>query len=297
MKKFLDALITTILRSIAAIANLLNPKARQSLGKLIGRILKQLSSRRYNITKDNIKKALQVDDSRADAIALGAYRNLGITLVELTVLDKLSLEELHNYVKYENIELIHEAYNEGNGVILLSGHYGNWEYLAYTAGLFTQLPLTVVVKPQSNKFADKYLNRTRTSGGNKTVSMYNAARTIVKELNQGNIIALLTDQSASRNNDVTTEFFARKVPTYAAPSALSIKFNAPIIVGFANRMSDGSYYVKLSRIDPYEYQNDSDGVEKLTQYHVDILENEIRKHPELWAWQHRRWKHSPENND
>lgn len=295
-KKISDFLITVLLRFLAVISLILNRKSRLKFGNIIGDFLRIASKKRYNITLNNISTALNIGYVESKQIADAAYRNLGITLTELLVLDKLSQEEIREYVKYTNFELIEEAYKEGNGIILLSGHFGNWELLAYTAGQFANLPITVIIKPQSNKFADKYLNRTRVSGGNKIVSMYKAARTIVTELKSGNIIAMLADQNAGRNNDVFAEYFGRYAATYSAPAALSLKFNSPIIIGFAVRDNDGIYNVELKRINPNEFTNDEEGIKAMTQKHVSILEGEVRKHPHLWAWQHRRWKHSPESN-
>jgi KDO2-lipid IV(A) lauroyltransferase len=294
MKKITDILITYILMLLAIISRILNIKQRVKFGILIGDFLRILSKKRERITYNNIKNSLDRSDHETKHITIEAYRNLGITLAELLVLSKLNEKQLQEYVKYENIDLIEKTAEEGKGVILLSGHFGNWEYLAYTAGLFTKLPLTVIVKPQSNKFADKYLNRTRISGGNEIVSMHKAARKIVKELTSGNIIALLADQSTSGKNDVLVDFFRRQTPTYSAPASLSLKFGSPIIIGFANRQKDGTYLVKLEKIDPKNYTNDEKGIIKLTQAHVKLLENAIKERPELWSWQHRRWKHSPD---
>ncbi len=55
--------------------------------------------------------------------------------------------EISNYIKYDNIELIDELLKKGKGLLLLSGHYGNWEYLAFSAETLTGYTLNIVVKP------------------------------------------------------------------------------------------------------------------------------------------------------
>jgi KDO2-lipid IV(A) lauroyltransferase len=294
MKKIFDYIITFLLRFLSIISRNLNKENRTKFGELIGNSLRLLSKKRYNITFQNISNNLDIDETTAIDITKRSYQNLGITLAELLTLEKIKDSDIRNYITYRNLDLITEAHNEGNGVILLSGHFGNWEYLAYTAGEFTKLPVTVIVKPQSNKIADKYLNKARTSGNNKIVSMHKAARTIVKELSNGNIIALLADQSTTGKTDVMVDFFGRQTPTYAAPASLSLKFNSPIIIGFAIRDKEGIYNVNLERIDPQKFKNEKDPVKALTQEHVKYLEKAIRSNPHLWSWQHRRWKHSPD---
>ncbi len=200
-----------------------------------------------------------------ESIAYDSYRNLGITMFELMAIPSMSADELKRKIVYENIDLIAEKQKSGNGVILLSGHYGNWELLAYTAGYFTGVPVTIIVKPQRNKTADEILNSYRTSHNNKVVSMYNAARTIVSELRKGNMIALLADQSATKDKDLFVDFFGRPAATYESPAAMALRLNAPIVMGFAVRQKDGTYTVRLREIPFDDIKDREDAVSILTR--------------------------------
>ena len=97
------------------------------------------------------------------------------------------------------MDLLTDTFAKGKGMLLLSGHFGNWEYLAYSAGLFTGIPVTIIIQPQKNKYADAIMNSYRTKSGNSVISMYSAARTIVKVLGSGGALALLADQSATED--------------------------------------------------------------------------------------------------
>ncbi len=214
-------------------------------------------------------------------------------MFELMAIPSMTENELKNKIVYENIDLIEEKRKLGKGVILLSGHYGNWELLAYTAGYFTDIPVTIIVKPQRNKTADKILNSYRTHHNNKIVSMYRAARPIVSELRKGNMIALLADQSATKDKDVFVDFFGRPAATYESPASMALRLDAPIVIGFSERQEDGTYRVQLREILYDDIKDSEDAIKILTERHVKALEQQIRKRPELWAWQHKRWKHTP----
>jgi KDO2-lipid IV(A) lauroyltransferase len=123
--------------------------------------------------------------------------------------------------------------------------------------------------------------------------MYNAARTIVSELRKGNMIALLADQSATKDKDLFVDFFGRPAATYESPAAMALRLNAPIVMGFAVRQKDGTYTVRLREIPFDDIKDREDAVSILTERHVKELENQIRLVPGLWAWQHKRWKHTP----
>ncbi len=294
MNRIIDYIVSSILYILCFISQHITDHFRINLGRLIGDILRVISQKRYGITLDNIAKSFP-DKSISDCknIAAKSYQNLGITMMELMAIPKMSEDYLKQKVVYENIELINELGKKGNGVILLSGHYGNWELLAYTAGYFTGIPVTIIVKPQRNKIADSTLNTYRTYHNNKVVSMYKAARPIVSELRKGNMVALLADQSATKDKDIFVDFFGRPAATYESPAAMALRLNAPIVIGFSERQSDGKYRVKLQEIPHEDLKDREDAVQILTERHVKVLENQIRKIPELWAWQHKRWKHKP----
>lgn len=292
----MNRIITFFLLTLGKISSFLSMGARTRLGCLTGGALRLLSSSRKRVTLENIEKAFpeKSPDWHYD-IMTQSYNNLGITLIELLAFPSMKESDFRKYVEYSNIELIEEIYSRGKGVVLLSGHFGNWEMLAYTAGLFTRLPVLIVVKPQKNDSADSILNKYRTQGGNRIISMFSAARGLIKALRDREMVALLADQSASPDTDIFVDFFGRKALTYKAPAELALRFGTPIVMGVSVRNSDGAYTVELKEIKYDDLNNDKEGIYELTRRHVKELENEIRKNPGLWSWQHKRWKHLPSN--
>ncbi|MCO5252084.1 MAG: lysophospholipid acyltransferase family protein [Candidatus Kapabacteria bacterium] len=291
----IDYLILLIVMCLGFISRFLTIKSRGKFGQFVGRFL-MISRRRKKITFDNIKTAFpEYTEERIQEILVGSYHNLGITMMELLAFPYLKIEGLRQYMKYENEDLFRQIHSCGKGMILLSGHYGNWEMLACTAGAFSKIPITIVVKPQRNKFIDHYLNQYRTMYGNSVVPMSKAAKSMIKAIKNNEAIALLVDQSADASKDIFVEFFGRKAVTYEAPASLALRLNVPIIIGFAVRTSDFTYNVELIELKHDDLSNDSIGIAELTKRHVAILENMIRKHPHLWAWQHNRWKHKVPN--
>ncbi len=286
--------ITLLLKALGTISQGLSIKGRTAFGKKIGILLKKASRKRYTITLNNIAAAFPEKNAEWHRdIAFKSYQNLGITLVELLAFPRLSDQDIADYIQCEGIGLVKELHAQGRGLILLSGHFGNWEMLAYSVGLFSELPVSIIVKTQQNMYADRLLNQYRTQRGNQVIPMHNAARSIIQKLRSGDAIALLADQSATGDKDIFIDFFGRPAATYEAPAALALRFKTPIVMGFAERRPDGTYYTKLSEIPHDDLENTQEGIRELTRRHVQMLENAIRKRPELWSWQHRRWKHQP----
>jgi len=287
---FTDRISVTLLRILSRYARAAKPQAVRKLGRRLGALMK-LDRRRLGITRSNVEHALPtVSEGERERIVHGAYENLGITLAELLAAPSLTPQQLMQHMSIPGIEQVRDRKERGEATILLSGHYGNWEYLAMAAGVAIGGPVTIVVHPQKNVAADRELNAIRTQFGNVVVSMHDAARTLVRALTTGGTVAFLVDQHAHAERDPWIEFFGRSAPTYEAPAALALRFNVPIYYAFAERMRDGSYVAPLKQLPMDDLDSSKESVIELTRRHVAALEDAVRQHPDMWSWQHRRWR-------
>jgi KDO2-lipid IV(A) lauroyltransferase len=243
---------------------------------------------------DNIRQAFPEHSAEWHKhLQRACYDNLALTLLEVMMFPHLTPSETRSMVEFRNLHLIEDEYQHKRGIVLLSGHFGNWELVAFALPLVVDLPISVVITEQTNKYLNDLLRWYRTRTGNTLIRMDNAARHIISTLKRGEAIAMLADQAATPETDVFVPFFGRLACTYEAPAVLSLRYNAPLIVGFAERMSNGRYVVELQKIPHEDLRADQDGIYHLTCRHVAALERMIRKRPELWSWQHKRWKHTP----
>ncbi len=130
--------------------------------------------------------------------------------------------------------------------------------------------------------------------GLKIISMDMSVREILRTLQQGGIIALAADQSATKES-VSAKFFGREVPTFQGPAIFCLKTGAPIILGGAVRQNDGNYTMRLVQVPSDDLMSASEeNVLELTQRQVQMTEELIRQYPEQWMWMHKRWKHVPD---
>jgi len=292
MNNLINYLLSIFLRLLGVFSGIISIQSRQKLGAVLGYILQKASVKRYTITLTNLQSAFpEKKEKWHRKIAKDSYRNLGIVLAEILAFPHLNNSKIEKLIKFKNIELLQNVSAQNKGVLLLSGHYGNWELLAYSAGLLSNIPINVVVIQQHNHYADEHITRFRTRYNNSVIPTANAARTIVKKLHNKEAVALLADQAADGTKDIFVDFFNRPAATYEAPATLALKFGVPIIVGFAKRMSNGVYLVELQEINHNDLEYSKAGIVELTKRHVKALETAICEQPELWAWQHNRWKY------
>jgi KDO2-lipid IV(A) lauroyltransferase len=247
---------------------------------------------RKDITLSNLKKAFP-DYSRPKVkrIAFGSYRSFLIALIEILHLPAMTRDAMRNAVLCPNASLIREKYSDNKGVILLSAHFGNWEYEAASTSLQAGLPYYVVVKPQRNPFVTNWLNNMRIKWDNKVVSLGISIRDIYKNLKEKNLVAMVADQRGPYEG-IRVNFFGIKTAVYSGPAVLAIKTNAPIIYGIPVRQSDYSYKTILEEISTENLpENEEEKIIEISQRHTSYLEKFIRQYPEQWLWMHKRWKY------
>ena len=295
MKKIIKIISICILKLFQIISIIFPDKIRIIFGKIIGKTLFFCWKSRRNIAIENLTFSFpEKNKKEIKSIAKSSFESIAITFLEFFAFNSFSKSKLKKMIDFdEGLHFINNAKKDNQGMLFVSGHFGNWELIAYSVGVFTSLPITIIVKPQANEIIDEKLNKIRTSQGNKIVSMYNAARTIITEIKTGNVIALLVDQAATKKFDVFVDFFGRPASTFKVVAELALRYRIPLIMGFAIRQPNGKYKAEVTQIDYSDLNFNQENVLELTKRHTKHLENIIQQYPEQWAWMHRRWKHTP----
>lgn len=284
--------ILILLRCTGYISAVLSISMLQKAGILLGKILMLLSSKRVAITLDNIEKAFPEKDSNShQKILKGSYANLGIVLLEIASMYFLSNEQVAKRMTFKNISLIHDILKRGKGIVIISGHLTNWEFLAFTAGIHANLSFLLVAKSQKNPYIDSAITALRRRGGNTTVGMEQAARPLIQALQHNQPVALLIDQAADPQKDVRIPLFGRDAVVFEAPAALALRFHTPLVFAVPVRNPDGTYTVTLTEIKTDDLTSSKDDILELTKRHTAFLEQAIKEYPEQWTWQHNRWKY------
>lgn len=247
---------------------------------------------RKKVVLNNLKTAFPNNDFKTNyQLAYKIYLSFAISLVEILYLPYLKKHTLIETVECSNQELIIEKYKEGNGVILLSSHFGNWEYLAISVAVQINLPFSVIVKPLRNSLVFEWMNKARTKFGNEVVPLGISIRKTYQTLKEKKIVAMVADQRGPREG-VKVDFFGRKASVYTGPAVLAIKTGAPMICGIAIRGKDYRYKVHLVEISNDNLpENEEEKILELSQRYTSYLESVIREYPEQWLWMHNRWKY------
>ena len=247
---------------------------------------------RKNTVLENLKNAFpEYDSKKIKKVAFGSYKSFAIALTEILCLPKMNDSDIKRQVEYEDMNLIREKYEENKGVILLSAHFGNWEYIALSAAVQLDIPFTVIVKSQRNPYVTNWMNNVRTKWNNKIVSLGISIRQVYETLKDKQVIAMVADQRGPVES-VKVNFFGRSVSVHTGPAILALKTGAPILYGIAVRQDDYVYKAKIVEISTKDLSGSlEEKIREVSQRHMSHLEAYIRRFPDQWLWMHKRWKH------
>ena len=213
------------------------------------------------------------------------YTHLGYSTAEMYFTRP---EVLYPHIHTQGMEHLQDAYAMGKGVILSTGHIGNWEI----AGQFLsqKFPISVIYKDMRNKKLGNYTNNLRTKGTMKLIRMKQAPRYVLKYLKQQYIVCILIDQNAGKRG-YKIDVLGHPASAFVGAAKFAIKTGAPIVPVYPIRNEDGSFTLFIEpMIDSTAYTNSTEDVVALTQMLSHNLDACIRRYPEQWFWVHRRWR-------
>lgn len=247
---------------------------------------------RKKVAISNLQNAFPEEKiSAIKKLAFKTYKSFALTLVEIMYLPYIKKQKLINAVECANPELIVKKYNEGKGVILLSSHFGNWEFIAISVAMQIGIPFSVIVKPLRNPFVYEWMNKARTKFGNEIVPLGISIRHTYQTLKEKKIVAMVADQRGPREG-VRVNFYGRLVSVYTGPAVLALKTGSPIICGIPVRQQNYRYHTILVEIPLDDLpENDEEKIVEISQRYISYLEKIIRENPEQWLWMHNMWKY------
>ncbi len=246
---------------------------------------------RMQMAEANIRECLGVSDERAKQIAADSLHRFGRMVIEVMRFPLLNEKTIHEQVQVEGLEYLEAAYAEGKGVIMATGHYGNWELLGATVALHGY-PMLSITRKQNNSHMDKAINEFREMVGQQVT--YNRGKhgllAISRMLKEKNLLGVLFDQDTN-DDGVELDLFGKRSVIPMGAAALSRIYGSPILPIFMHNNDDGTCCAKIY---PPLYTQKTDDKQRdfyqVTRKLVDILEMEIINHPEMWFWVHDRWK-------
>lgn len=208
------------------------------------------------------------------------FRNYGRYLIDVLCLPSMDRADLERTVDVVGWEHLPNTLARGNGLILVSGHIGNWDVPAALLAA-RGYPVNAIVERLEPPAWNERVQAIRGRSGIRPISMETGAREMFACLKRNEILALVIDRPLCVGG-VPVRFFGRETRVPEGAARIALRTGASIVVAVGLRR--GSRFVTI--VDPpiaFEPSGDRErDVRALTQRVVDHLERHIRQHPGQW---------------
>lgn len=279
------------LRAMTAALALLPLRMASAFGARLGTLGYWPAGIRRRVVERHVAAAFPgLPRAEVERIARASYANLGRTTVEAAVLPRRGPDAVLAQVEgVDGWEHVERARAGGRGMIFVAGHIGNWELAgAYVAA---RVPLDAVAMHLANPLVDRYVTSTRQRLGMHVVHDEHAVRQVPRAVREGRAVAMLIDQGAVGLASTWVPFFGRLARTPRGPAVFALRLDAPVIFGMALRQPSGKYRMVFEPVEIAHSGDREADVDRIAAEYTAVLERWVRRLPEQYFWQHRRWKH------
>ena len=271
----------------------------QARPSLAARLLYTLLPLRRKVVLDNLQRVYgeRADAAEIQRLAQAHYGHLGRLLWEFLWYPWLPRARKLAMVRVEGVDALLDAHAQGKGVLILTGHFGNFE-VATSAGL-TQFPQAdgrfhFVRRPIRPAWLDRLVTRRFRKAGFGVLPKRGGLDAILDRLADGDLVVFPFDQHAQRKDGVMAEFFGHPAGTFRSLAVIALSTGAPVVPAACWRESDGRHVLRFEApIAAIEHADTNEAIRLTTREFNRALELLIVRRPEQWWWVHRRWKPWP----
>lgn len=245
---------------------------------------------RKNVVRQNLKNAFPKKSKiELKQIEKGFYKHFTDFLFESIKSISISEKDVLKRTSIKNKDLLDKYYKQGRNVLVVCGHYNNWEF--YALSLPKQLKHTTysLYQPLKNKFYDKIILNSRKRNGMNLIKTNDVISFFREENKNPKLMVIVNDQSpTNKTKAYWNTFLNQQTGWNVGPEKLAKKFNYVVLFGHSKKVKRGAYEVEFSLVTETPQQTND---EFITDKYSAILEGIIKEKPEFWLWSHKRWKH------
>ena len=253
-------------------------------------VLYKVIGYRTKVVRQNLSNSFP-DKSEKEIISLEGkfYSHLCDLVVESLKAFSISLEDAKLRMKDRNIEVVNQYYNQDRQVVLVGGHYGNWELFAITIGATTEHKTLALYTPLKNQFINEKITKSRSKYGLEMLPI----KEIKDKLNDINSdlysIIFGADQSPRKSQRAYwVNFLNQETGVQFGTEKFAKEFDAVVIFTNIYKVKRGYYELQY---DVITEQPNKEELGYISKTHTQMLEKVIQQQPEYWLWSHKRWKH------
>lgn len=244
---------------------------------------------RKKVVNENLRNSFpEKSEKEIKDIERKFFRNLTDIMLETVKEFTISPKAIKKRFKFVNPEEFQKHYDNNKSVMMLMGHYTNWEY-GVTAPLWVPQECWAVYGKLENPVMDKYLVRTREKFGFTLYPMEKTYDVMLQHKQGDKLYMFMADQSPHHAKiKYWIPFLNQETPVHIGAEKLSKMLDLAVVFIDIQRVKRGYYEITAKTL----FDNPKETAEhEITDKYFEILEGVIRKKPENWLWSHKRWKY------
>lgn len=284
--------VNTILELYGRTMHMTPPWIGLPMGRMLGYLACAADAHHRNIALSNMKFAFEgsKSDREMNRLVYRSFMHWGMLAYEwgrMRFFHRRPPGQMPVPMEISGEAHLQAAKKKSPAVLLLSAHFGNWEYgHMHYAGHIN--PLNFIVRRIDSPFVEGHRVRLNKHHGVTILYKENGLKPAIKNLRKGEDLIIFADQRANPKEGIVCRFFGKETTTLPIVAALAKKYNYPIVPMFVVRQKNSASH-KIVFLPELTY-DDTDTIETIAQRQNDIIEAIIRKHPDHWLWMHRKWK-------
>ncbi|WP_085536214.1 lysophospholipid acyltransferase family protein [Massilibacteroides vaginae] len=259
-------------------------------------LIYKIAHYRVYVTRANLKASFpEMTEEERLKLEQRFYHHFSDYIVETIKLGHISKEEVKSRAILNNPELIDKLMDDGHPcVILLMGHYGNWEWFTSSKSFFKDAKIYQVYRPLKDKAFDKLFVYLRSRFGSQGIKKNDTIRDVItlSKNKTRSCVILISDQTPSKANlHYWTNFLNQDSGMLTGAERIARKLNLPVVFTDTKKTSRGYYTVDFKLITDKPQETPEFWI---TEQYTRMMEECILRDPAYWLWTHKRWKHKRE---
>jgi KDO2-lipid IV(A) lauroyltransferase len=237
-----------------------------------------------------IHAALGMDDSR---LVRNVFMNQAEILVDTIKYAYLRDDQIREKIVVEGKEFLDEALAAGKGVMMITGHIGNWEILAHLPRILG-IQFCVMADMRNDEKLESIINDIRSRSGATILPPRGKALMLIKELKKGRAIGVIVDNRGEKKDGLFCTVFGMPAPTNPAPAFIAIKGEAIVLPVYSVKL-DGVYHVRFHQaVDASTFGQDKEAIQALSDFMQSWVASVVEHYPDQWFWLYSRWLRRPD---
>jgi KDO2-lipid IV(A) lauroyltransferase len=295
-KDLLDRALYVAVRLTSVAMHAFPVNTNLQTAKLVGSALYRIDKKHRQRALANLRRSFpEMSERQVDQVARRSMQQMVMLFVEVLFTTRMiRFDTWRQYVDLEQFEEVMDLLlRRDRGLVMLTGHYGNWEILGYVLATLGFETISIA-RPLDNVYISNFLFGVREKNGQKIIAKNGATPEITAALDTRGAVGFIADQNAG-SKGLFVNFFGRAASTYKSIGLVAMQYEIPVVIGYARRLND-RFQFKVGAQDiiyPKDWKNEDDPLRYITQRYTAAIEQIVREDPGQYWWVHRRWKTRP----